>query len=103
MAVIKGLQALKQSGLHVKVVSDSKYVVDAVKKKWLFAWEKKEWKKVKNADLWIQFLELYRMHEVIFHWIKGHDGHPENERCDLLAVEASQQHHLKPDAGYNPD
>lgn len=100
MAVIKGLEALKKPNQQVTVVSDSKYVVDAIKQKWLFEWEKKGWKKVKNADLWQQFLGLYRQHHVTFHWIKGHDGHPENERCDELAVMASQLPHLREDRGY---
>ncbi len=100
MAVIKGLEALKFSNSHVIVVSDSKYVVDAVKQGWLFAWEKKGWKNVKNPDLWQRFLQLYRKHKVTFKWIKGHAGHIENERCDELAVMASQHAHLKKDTGY---
>jgi ribonuclease HI len=100
MAVIKGLEALKKPNQNVIVVSDSKYVVDAIRQKWLFEWEKKGWKKVKNADLWQQFLGLFRQHQVTFRWIKGHDGHPENERCDELAVMASQLPHLREDTGY---
>lgn len=100
MAVIKGLEALKFDGMHVTVVSDSKYVVDAVKQGWLFNWEKKGWKKVKNTDLWKKFLPLYHKHKVSFHWIKGHAGHFENERCDELAVQASQQPLLQDDVGY---
>lgn len=101
MAVIKGLEALKFAGSHVTVVSDSKYVVDAIKKGWLFNWEKKGWKKVKNTDLWKKFLPLYYKHKVSFHWIKGHAGHLENERCDELAVNAYQQPRLKEDTGYD--
>ncbi len=101
MAVIKGLEALKFAGSHVTVVSDSKYVVDAIKKGWLFNWEKKGWKKVKNTDLWKKFLPLYNKHKVSFHWIKGHAGHLENERCDELAVNAYQQPRLKEDTGYD--
>jgi ribonuclease HI len=100
MAVIRGLEALKKPGLPVKVVSDSKYVVDAVRQKWLFEWEKKGWKNVKNADLWKRFLTLYRKHHITFQWIKGHDGHPENEECDLMAVAASRLPVLKEDHGY---
>ncbi|MBX7107770.1 MAG: ribonuclease HI [Chitinophagales bacterium] len=100
MAVIKGLEALKFDGMYVTVVSDSKYVVDAVKQGWLFNWEKKGWKKVKNTDLWKKFLPLYHKHKVSFHWIKGHAGHFENERCDELAVQASQQPLLQDDVGY---
>ena len=100
MAVIKGLEALKYNNSHVVVVSDSKYVVDAVKQGWLFGWEKKGWKNVKNPDLWQKFLQLYRKHKVTFKWIKGHAGHLENERCDELAVMASQQPRLQKDTGY---
>ncbi|MBK9733145.1 MAG: ribonuclease HI [Chitinophagaceae bacterium] len=100
MAVIKGLEALKINGSNVVVVSDSKYVVDAVKLGWLFNWEKKGWKKVKNPDLWQRLLALYKKHNVTFKWIRGHDGHFENERCDELAVNASQQSHLNLDLGY---
>jgi len=100
MAVIKGLEALKYNNSHVVVVSDSKYVVDAVKQGWLFGWEKKGWKNVKNPDLWQKFLQLYHKHKVTFKWIKGHAGHLENERCDELAVMASQQPRLQKDTGY---
>lgn len=100
MAVIKGLEALKKDGNKVIVTSDSKYVVEAVRKGWLFNWEKKGWKKVKNADLWKRFLELYRKNQVTFEWIRGHAGHYENERCDRLAVEAAQLPYLKEDAGF---
>ncbi len=100
MAVIKGLEALKKDGLNVIVVSDSEYVVNAIQKGWLKEWEKKGWKKVKNVDLWKRFLGLYQKHHITFKWIKGHSGHPENERCDLLAVEASQGPFLKEDIGY---
>ncbi|HUM46826.1 MAG TPA: ribonuclease HI [Chitinophagales bacterium] len=102
MAVIKGLEALKFEGSNVIVVSDSKYVVEAVKQGWLFGWEKKDWKKVKNPDLWQKFLALYKKHHVTFQWIKGHAGHYENERCDELAVSASRGRYLKQDIGYNP-
>ena len=86
--------------VQITVFSDSKYVVDAVKQGWLFNWEKKGWKKVKNTDLWKKFLPLYHKHKVSFHWIKGHAGHFENERCDELAVQASQQPLLQDDVGY---
>ncbi len=101
MAVIKGIEALKFDGSTVVVVSDSKYVVEAVDKGWLFNWEKKNFKKVKNPDLWKIFLQLYRKHHITFKWIKGHAGHFENERCDELAVAASRGFNLKDDSGYN--
>ncbi|RZL29295.1 MAG: ribonuclease HI, partial [Pedobacter sp.] len=72
------------------IYSDSKYVVDAVEKKWVFGWVAKQFKDKKNKDLWLRFLELYKLHKVKFVWIKGHNDHPENERCDRLAVAASQ-------------
>lgn len=91
LAVIVGLESLKKTGMDVLVYSDSKYVVDAVEKKWLFNWIKTGFKDKKNKDLWIRFVNTYRQHNVKFKWIKGHAGHPENERCDRLAVAAYQQ------------
>ncbi|PST83417.1 ribonuclease HI [Pedobacter yulinensis] len=89
-AVIEGLRALKNPGQQVMVFSDSKYVVDAVEKKWLFGWVTKGFAGKKNKDLWLRFLALYKQHQVRFTWIKGHNAHPENERCDRLAVAAYQ-------------
>lgn len=88
LAVIKGLEAIRWENAEVHVVSDSSYVVNAVNKGWLFNWERKGFAKAKNPDLWQRFLPLYRSHRVSLHWIKGHAGHPENERCDALAVAA---------------
>jgi len=90
LAVIKGLEALKTINNEVMVYSDSKYVVDAVEKKWVFGWVKKGFKDKKNKDLWMRFLELYKIQKIKFTWIKGHNDHPENERCDRLAVAAAQ-------------
>lgn len=104
LAVISGLEALKIFPCHVTVYSDSKYVVDAVKEKWLFEWEKKEFKKKKNPDLWIRFLNVYRMHCVEFVWVKGHSTNKENNRCDELAVKASDNtEYLFDDFGYLPE
>ena len=100
LAVIVGLEAVKNKELHIKVFSDSKYVVDAVNKGWLWEWEKKRFKKKKNVDLWIRFLEVYRKYSVKFIWVKGHANIPENERCDQLAVEASHAANLEIDSGY---
>lgn len=100
MAVIVGLEALKKEGLQVLVVSDSKYVVDAIEKKWVFGWEKKNFVGKKNPDLWMRFLQVYRKHDVRFEWIKGHNNHPMNERCDVLAVEASKKSQLLIDHWY---
>ena len=89
LAVIVGLEALKKPGQNVIIFSDSKYVVDAVEKKWVFGWLNKGFAGKKNKDLWLRFLQQYKVHNIRFQWIKGHAGHPENERCDRLAVAAS--------------
>jgi len=90
LAVIEGLQAIKQPGAQVTIYSDSKYVVDSVEKKWVFGWVKKGFKDKKNKDLWIRYLAVHKLHDIRFIWIKGHNDHPENERCDVLAVAASK-------------
>lgn len=90
LAVIVGLEAIKKPGEEVQVFSDSKYVVDAVEKKWVFGWVKKHFQGKKNKDLWLRFLSAYKLHKVKFTWIKGHNDHPENERCDRLAVAAGK-------------
>jgi ribonuclease HI len=100
LAVIIGLEAIKNPGEKVLVVSDSKYVVDAVEKRWVFSWEKNGFKNKKNPDLWRRFLKAYRQHQVSFQWVRGHNGHPENERCDLLAVTAGSRKDLPVDVGY---
>ena len=100
LAVIVGLEAIKWDNARVEVWSDSKYVVNAITEGWLEKWILKDWKKVKNPDLWQRFVPLYRAHQVTFHWIKGHAGHPENERCDRLAVAAYGQDALPEDTGY---
>lgn len=91
MAVIVGLEALKKPGTDVTIYSDSKYVIDAVEKGWVFGWQKKGFAGKKNPDLWRRFLQVYRLHTIKFVWVKGHAGHPENERCDQLAVEAGKK------------
>lgn len=100
LAVITGLEALKNHGEEVVIYSDSKYVVDSVEKGWVFGWEKKHFKDKKNPDLWKRFLLAYRKHRVRFKWVKGHNENPLNERCDELAVAASQGGHLHEDKGY---
>ena len=99
LAVIVGLEAIRWENAAVTVWSDSSYVVDSVEKGWVFSWEKKDFARKANPDLWIRFLALYRRHRVRFHWIRGHNGHPENERCDRLAVAASASPTLD-DTGY---
>jgi len=103
LAVIAGLEALKFDGCNVTVYTDSKYVANAVENGWVFTWEKKRFAKKKNQDLWVRFLISYRKHQVRFVWIKGHNAVPENERCDILAVEASKRNDLKEDEGYIRD
>ena len=100
LAVIKGLEALKGTGHTVTIYSDSKYVVDAVEKGWLWGWEKKSFKNKKNPDLWQRFIKLYRQHQIRFQWVKGHDGNAMNERCDQLAVAAAAGPDLLVDSGY---
>lgn len=100
LSVIVALETLKVPGLNVTVYSDSKYVVDSVEKRWVFGWAKKNFSKKKNPDLWKRFLEIYPKHNVKFVWVKGHSGHPMNERCDELAVNAAMGENLKIDVGY---
>ena len=100
LSVIVGLEALKREGEEVLIYSDSKYVVDAVEKGWVFNWKKKGFKDKKNPDLWDRFLKIYVKHKVRFRWIKGHNENVENERCDCLAVAAAQGSELLTDIGY---
>ncbi len=100
LAVIDALKKLKKPGISAIVFTDSKYVADAVNKKWVFGWEKKNFKDRKNSDLWIEFLKEIRKHNVSFKWIKGHNDHPQNERCDALAVAASKEKRLLIDEGF---
>lgn len=97
LAVIVALEKLKYTHTEAKVFTDSKYVVDSVEKKWVLGWEKKGFSGRKNTDLWIRFLKIYRRHIVRFQWIKGHNNHAQNERCDFLAVEASKRDKVKID------
>ena len=103
LAVIVGLEKLKNANTKVLVVSDSKYVVDSVVKGWVFGWEKKGFTGKKNPDLWLRFLKIYRKHTVDFKWIKGHNNHPQNERCDELAVYASGLPELSIDGFYEKE
>ena len=101
MAVIAGLESLKER-CRVDIYSDSKYIVDAVLKGWAKRWEQKGWMRnknesAKNPDLWGRLLDLLEQHDVEMHWVKGHAGHPENERCDRLAVNAAAGNNLLDD------
>ena len=100
LAVIIAIESVKKEGSEITIFSDSKYVVDAVEKKWVFGWEKKKFNKKKNPDLWIRFLKVYRMQKVSFVWVKGHSNNKENERCDVLAVQAAESKNLVTDQWY---
>ena len=100
LAVIAGLEAIKKDGIPVSIYSDSKYVVDSVEKGWLWNWEKKNFKDKANPDLWMRYIPLHKKFKPKFNWIKGHAGHPENERCDQLAVAAAEDSKLLVDSWY---
>ena len=100
LAVIIALESVKKDGSEIVVYSDSKYVVDAVEKKWVFNWQKKNFDKKKNPDLWIRFIRVYKKHSVSFIWVKGHNNNKENERCDFLAVQAAESKALEVDKWY---
>lgn len=103
MAAIAGLEALNRP-CEVELYSDSKYLVDAFNQRWIDGWLKKNWKRgknepVKNIDLWKRLLKAKEPHQVSFFWVKGHDGHPQNERCDTLATTAADGADLAIDEG----
>jgi ribonuclease HI len=100
LAVIVALETIKIPKSKVVVISDSKYVVDAVNQNWIIGWRKKNYKDVKNPDLWKRFSLIFLQHQVTMQWIKGHNNHPLNERCDFLAVEAIKKEPLLIDEGY---
>jgi ribonuclease HI len=100
MAVIAGLEAIKKEGIPITIYSDSEYVVNAVEKGWIWNWEKQNFKKKANPDLWQRYIELHHKFKPKFIWIRGHNGHPENERCDYLAVKASTSFDLLVDEPY---
>jgi ribonuclease HI len=103
LAVIKALESIKKPGWEVLVFSDSKYVVDSVEKGWLNGWVKKNFKDKKNVDLWKRYIEAAKVHKVRFQWVKGHAGHPENERCDELAVQAAESRDLQVDVVFEQE
>ena len=90
LAIIVALESLKTNKHEINIYSDSKYVIDSIVKGWVFDWNKKNFKGKKNADLWKRYLNIHPKFKINFHWVKGHNGHPENERCDVLAVEAAE-------------
>jgi len=100
LAVITGLENVKKPNSDIVIYSDSKYVVNAIEKGWLFDWQKKNFKGKKNPDLWIRFLSVYKKHSIRFFWVKGHNNNVENERCDRLAVSAAEGADLVSDVWY---
>lgn len=99
LAAITALEKLRDKQ-DITIITDSKYVCDAVNKGWVFNWEKKNFSGKKNPDLWMRFLRNYRKHNVKLEWIKGHAGHQWNERADQLATEAADGNNLKIDLGF---
>ncbi len=100
LGVIAALECIKSTGHDITSYSDSKYVVDSVEKGWLFNWEKKSFRGVKNPDLWKRFLNEYKKHNIKFVWVKGHSVNIENNRCDILATTAAKSSNRVADLGY---
>jgi ribonuclease HI len=100
MAVIRGLEMIKVPDLQVRIYSDSQYLVNAINERWIFAWKKSGFSKKANADLWRRFLGLYNPSLHTFIWVKGHADNKENNRCDLLAVQAYKKGELHIDEAY---
>ena len=100
LAVIAALEHIKNKKYKVVIHSDSKYVIDSITKGWVFSWVKKGFKDKKNQDLWKRYLALHPQFDLEFVWVKGHAGHPENERCDELAVEAATKAPFEIDAWF---
>lgn len=103
LAVILALEHLKKAGTRVRLFSDSKYVTEAINQGWLKNWVSKDFKKVKNVDLWKRLLPALQRHQVTFVWVKGHASNIENNRCDELAVQAYKTSVLEEDYGYSPE
>ena len=100
LAVVVALEKLKIKRANVEVYTDSKYIVDSVELKRIFKWKNNNFKKIKNSDLWIRFLKMNEKHNIRFNWVKGHNNHPQNERCDYLAVEAAKNNSIEHDLYY---
>ncbi|MFT5859292.1 MAG: ribonuclease HI [Flavobacteriaceae bacterium] len=94
LAVIVALESMKTAKHVIHIYSDSKYVIDSIDKRWVFGWEKKSFKGKKNEDLWRRYLLVQKKFNIVLHWVKGHAGHPENERCDVLAVCAAESNNF---------
>lgn len=100
LAVIAGLESIKKTGIPVKIITDSQYVSRSIDEGWIWNWEKKNFKGKKNVDLWKRYIPLHKIYKPKLIWIKGHAGHPENERCDQLAVAAAMGRGLLVDGEY---
>lgn len=103
LAVIDGIRQLKTASLPVRIFSDSKYVIDSIQKGWVNGWMRTNFKGKKNKDLWLEYLEASKGLQIEFIWVKGHNGHPENEKCDELAVKAATGKNLLIDTGYEAE
>lgn len=100
LSIIVALESLKTADIPVEICSDSKYVIDSITKGWVFNWHKTGFKGKKNKDLWLRFLSVQGKFKITYKWVKGHAGHVENERCDILATQAAQGQHLQIDHAY---
>lgn len=100
LAVIVALEEVKKRDIPIVVYSDSKYVIDSITKNWIHGWVKTGFKGKKNKDLWMRYLKVAHGLQITFTWVKGHNGHPENERCDVLAVQAAESKNLLIDEAF---
>lgn len=100
LAVIIALESLTRTGMPIRLYTDSKYVVDAIEKKWVYGWIKIGFKNKKNADLWQRFMAIYPKHQVQFIWVKGHANNRENNRCDAIATAFADGTDLRIDEGF---
>ncbi|MCY4419259.1 MAG: reverse transcriptase-like protein [Cytophagales bacterium] len=91
MGVLSGIRELKKTSSEIHIYSDSKYVVNAIREGWVWKWKAKHFKKKKNKDLWTEYIRLSEGMNISLHWVKGHNGHPENERCHVLAQKAVEK------------
>ena len=100
MALIAGLEAITKKNQQIIIYTDSRYIVDAINKGWIQRWFATNFKKKKNQDLWRRLWQSYIQHQIQLRWVRGHAGHPQNERCDTLAVQAAEKGPWKEDLGY---
>ncbi|AEU09515.1 MULTISPECIES: ribonuclease HI [Blattabacterium] len=103
LAIIVGLEKITKKKQNIIIFTDSKYIINSIQKNWIFKWKKNNFKKKKNVDLWIRFLNLFHKHFIIFQWVKGHYLHYINDYCDRLSVEASKSKKLKIDHVYEKE